>query len=65
MELSGMHKCLHIHIELKIYYTRHDITDILLKVALKAYRLSEMIFFYIKSCFILIAVEIFHIIIRE
>ena len=30
---------------------RHDITEILLKVALKAYRLSELNFFvYIKSC---------------
>lgn len=44
MELSGMHKCLHIHIELKIHYTRHDVTDILLKMALSIIKQTKQLY---------------------
>jgi hypothetical protein len=62
----------------RIIRHRHDIADILVKTEvkmyinvnyLKAYRLSKLIFFILEfdniRCFILIAVEIFHNIIRK
>jgi hypothetical protein len=62
----------------RIIRHRHDIADIMLKTevkmyinvkCLKAYRLSKFNFFISKfaniRCFILIAVEIFHNIIRK
>ena len=62
----------------RIIQHRHDIADILVKTEvkmyinvnyLKAFRLSKLIFFILKfaniRCFILIAVENFHNIIRK